>query len=515
MEPSMRRLIVAAGAACLSLTGVVVAQAASGTGAAAGGSGCATGQFSVRNGQVVDPNGNVFVGRGINIGPDQMSQASNLLAQFPGVSFIRLASWYSAPYQVSDYADFASQMAAKGVVVEIEDHTASNGAGNGGGQGVEFTGQILSDELSWYSSLASGLKSNPYVWFGTTNEPSTTNASGQTDYAGLAEWQNQIYKTVRAAGNTSPVMLEPEGWNPDSLNADLPASVYAGMTNTIWDFHYYGWVTNYNADQSVVDQNLKDSVAAVQRIKSADGTMPVLIGEFGDSTTGMSIDGNGSQVIQGVIPSGLGYAAWQWRSGAGDALVDGAGNLTAFGQQVAADIKAHPAGSSAPCSTPTPTASVTPTGTPSPTDSASPTGTVTTTTQPSESTQPSDPGPVSADGTVVTAGSGGAITDAARHRWTIDANGLVDVDGTPDPTTARVTQLAYVGGQVWQENADNLWWAKTGPSDQWSPAYGTSTSPLSGQSPTASSTPTPSLAGPSPSAGPPSTTRRHHRTRHH
>jgi endoglucanase len=89
---------------------------------------------------------------------------------------------------------------------------------------------------------------------------------------------------------------------------------------------------------------------------------------------------------------------------------------------------------------------------------------------------PSDPAP-SANDTVVT-GTNAAITDANGNLWTITAGGKVAVNGTADPTTANVIELAYVNGQVWQENASDLWWAKSLPTDTWGPAFGTSTSPL-------------------------------------
>ena len=50
-----------------------------------------TGQFHVQNGQIIDPNGNVFTARGINIGLEDMGDASQILADFPGLNFIRLA----------------------------------------------------------------------------------------------------------------------------------------------------------------------------------------------------------------------------------------------------------------------------------------------------------------------------------------------------------------------------------------------------------------------------------------
>jgi hypothetical protein len=68
------------------------------------------------------------------------------------------------------------------------------------------------------------------------------------------------------------------------------------------------------------------------------------------------------------------------------------------------------------------------------------------------------------------------IKDHNGNVWSID-NGRVNVNGIDDPTTSRVVALAYVNGQVWQENADKLWWAKTLPTDTWSPAPGTPVAP--------------------------------------
>jgi predicted esterase len=120
----------------------------------------------------------------------------------------------------------------------------------------------------------------------------------------------------------------------------------------------------------------------------------------------------------------------------------------------------------------TPTTTPTPTKTPTPT----PTGT---------------PKPTpSANDTVVKAGTSAAITDAAGNKWTITAGAQVAVNGTTDTTTARVTELAYVGGKIYQENADNLWWSETSPTSGW--VGGTSTSPLPAGVPTSTPTSTPS-----------------------
>jgi hypothetical protein len=82
----------------------------------------------------------------------------------------------------------------------------------------------------------------------------------------------------------------------------------------------------------------------------------------------------------------------------------------------------------------------------------------------------------SADKTVVTDGLK-AIIDTAQNTWSI-VNEQVSVNGHIDPTTRNVIELVYKGGAVWQENTDHLWWMKASPSDQWSPAAGTPTSPV-------------------------------------
>jgi hypothetical protein len=126
-------------------------------------------------------------------------------------------------------------------------------------------------------------------------------------------------------------------------------------------------------------------------------------------------------------------------------------------------------------STPTPTPSPTPTPTATPT----PTPTVTP----------------SANDAVVHAGSAAAITDSSGNAWTITSGGQVAINGAADTTTGNVTELAYVNGEVWQENTGGWWWGKTSPTAAWSPGAGTMTSPLPvtpTPTPTATPTPTPS-----------------------
>ena len=72
----------------------------------------------------------------------------------------------------------------------------------------------------------------------------------------------------------------------------------------------------------------------------------------------------------------------------------------------------------------------------------------------------------SPNNTIVT-GVGASITDASNNVWVIDPGGQITVNGLVDPTTARVDELAYSDGLVWQKNADNSWYSKTSPTATW------------------------------------------------
>lgn len=86
--------------------------------------------------------------------------------------------------------------------------------------------------------------------------------------------------------------------------------------------------------------------------------------------------------------------------------------------------------------------------------------------------------PASADKAVIRAPTDAILVDAAHNLWGIDARAVITVNGIEDATSAGVVELAFVGGLMWQENGNNLWWSKTSPSAAWLPPAGTSTAPL-------------------------------------
>lgn len=246
---------------------------------------------------------------------------------FPGINFFRISVGHDGYHDPSYYQAFITKATAARRVVLLEHHPDG-----GGGQDPAYTGAALAAENAWYASVAKAYADNPYVWFGTFNEPGTQGGS-------VSAWELQTYNAIRGAGNNSIILLEIVGW-PGAWNNSMNPSDFAGMHNTVWDTHFYGWVPRYSTDQATVDQALADEIAGAQQIPSADGTMPAMIAEYGNSTAGDQIDPNGEQTVAAVITAGanekFGSAAWAWLpGGSSDHLQDG-GNLTSpYGQQVA------------------------------------------------------------------------------------------------------------------------------------------------------------------------------------
>lgn len=281
-----------------------------------------TGQFSVQDGNFYDPKGNVFNGQGINVFPGQVD-AATILSTFPGIQTVRVASTLDTdPGQLDA---LVQGLTAQGVVVLIEDHSSAGAAFSPGGNNV-LTGQALTDETNWYAGLAGKYKANPYVWFGTANEPDAPGNPGL-----IAQQQIATYNAIRGTGSNAMVLLEGRGGFTMDF-AKPYAADYAKMTNVGADTHFYGWVPNFSTNQDAIGTSFLNQVGDAQSIQSANGKMPVYVGEFGISTTGSGADANGTQVVQTVLNSGVASAAWAWN--AGDDAVTNGNTVTPFGQQV-------------------------------------------------------------------------------------------------------------------------------------------------------------------------------------
>jgi hypothetical protein len=277
--------VAAASAESASGTSAVPAAAAAETSAScpAVGSG-----FRVTNGAIIGPNG-PYVVRGVNIYAYSMGATNNgasIKATFKGLNFLRyITRPLNAP---GTYDPVVNYLTPLGVVVEFEDHPDGGGA-----QGSVYTGAQLAAESAWYAAMAAHFKNNPYVWLGTYNEPPTEGGS-------LSAWQRATYDAVRSTGNNNPIMLEASGSRPWNLQKALDPSYYATMTNVIWDVHVYPYQNNFNTDPKSITDNINGMIAAAQTIQSADGIVPVIIGEAG-VTMEEGLAPNGYATVEALI----------------------------------------------------------------------------------------------------------------------------------------------------------------------------------------------------------------------
>lgn len=290
------------------------------------GNGVPAGAFKVSQGQIMAPNGQPFIARGLNLYDTLMSEGAEMTSMFIGLNFVRMGIHsYQSP---TAYDSFVSQMTSAGRVVEFENHPDA-----GGGQDSGPPGGIPT-ESAWYAAMAQHFQTNPYVWFGTFNEPKGIPT--------LSAWQQATYTAIRNTGNSNPIIVYSSG-----EAGVLQPSVYANMTNIIWDVHYYG-----GGRTTATDQELAASIATSQSIRSGDGLVPALIGEYGDSQDGSNVDSNAVQAVTSVVNRGAsgqnGSAAWAFNPGGNADRVQNNWQLTSpYGDQVALYIN----NSVQPCST--------------------------------------------------------------------------------------------------------------------------------------------------------------------
>jgi hypothetical protein len=357
--------------------------------------------FSIKNGQVIDPRGNVHVAKGVNVyGWDNtmMSVCSNnasggkivgwpLTTLFPGVNHVRVQAGptsnngtagavYQAP---SLFQTFVTQLtgytlsgstwaptpgATQNIVVEIEDHDNNL-------LQAPYTGAALTTQTNAYATWAAYYATNPYVWFGTQNEMNTGDLTYSTSaFAAMSASHLAIYNAVRGQSNAVlQIMAGAGGSNPGTVGAGAGyvASDYLGMTNIVWELHCYmtgntpdPWGgTYYSGAQGYVAGGTSApntgagggwGIIGAQTLRSADGVVPVIVGEWGPGGDG----GNPGTTeaaplvteIQSVQAQSVGATAWGYYP----AGVDGGNwdlvnagytttpSLTTWGGQVAAII---------------------------------------------------------------------------------------------------------------------------------------------------------------------------------
>lgn len=281
-----------------------------------------SGGFTVSNGRLVDAKGNPFRAKGVNVnytqvwgnGAPDIGRVNRACLQhaFPGINFVRFACWGGALPPVGDAATVAwvSDLTANGIVVLMDLH---------------YTGNAISPydgtASAWFAGWSKQFAGNPMVWWDTQNEPHGS---------GISAMQAGQYNAIRSGGSTSPILLccgDPGG----ELTGQNPAD-YASMHNVAFDMHYYGWMPSNGHPWSEV-------LGELAGYRSADGVIPVLCCETGDSTDGNTRDGNWQQVLASSLGNAAGFACWymNWNSQGADLLLaapfDGSA-LTDYGSLV-------------------------------------------------------------------------------------------------------------------------------------------------------------------------------------
>jgi Ca2+-binding RTX toxin-like protein len=265
--------------------------------------------FSVSGGQILDPNGKPFQARGINTGTIGVNgrdetigimntMASQLTSTFPNINMLRVPIWQNAINQgltAADLAPAVQTLNAAGVVAEFEYHDYP----------TTLDGGALTSVANFYASLASTFNGNAMVWFGSQNEP----GGGPIDTE-----ISTLYNAVRGTGNNTIFMMCMNGgYTTNGLNP----STYTGMHNVVWDHHFYSWEPNglYGLDAGNQAQNaqaLANNISAINNFThSADGTIPIIIGEYGPAA-GNAMDYGGYQTVASAEQSGNGSLAWAW-----------------------------------------------------------------------------------------------------------------------------------------------------------------------------------------------------------
>lgn len=336
--------------------------------------------FSIRNGKIYDPAGNIFIPKGINVGHPDMGNVSQNAANQPltlllaGINHIRLntgmasnsGSAQALPFDMGVYLPFLERMtgytrqsdgswletSTNHIVVELEDH-------DGNSSFFPRTADELAAVVHEYATWGAYLKGNPYAWIGTLNEMDSEDGSySQAAIAAMSDVHKAEYDAVRNTGNTNiiQVMMGVGGSNPSTVgaNAGYKTALYSLMTNITWELHWYPDVMNAADSLANLMGGISTAgggpggsgIIAAQSIQSADGMVPVILGEWGagnGDVSGNSTAGATSAVLS-VQAEGHGSTAWQWVgdgvsqwacTGNGNGQAITAAYLTGWGAQVA------------------------------------------------------------------------------------------------------------------------------------------------------------------------------------
>lgn len=366
--------------------------------------------FTVSGGYAHDPTGAKFqpVGTGV-YDFDASDQIGTLIAiqdgtgfplknLFPGINYLRVfvfptlnntcgttcatGQGFAFP-AVSAYATIAGYCLSAKIACEFEDHSSNGGvwepgiAGNQSGQpSYTPTGVYLASNLAFWASMANQFKNNPYVWFGSFNEPNTGDGSlSKSAIAAIGTYQLAFYNNIRNQGANNIIDLSSSTADPNEgvggPNGGLTVANFSGMTNIIYYFHTYNDSNTAAQIQAALTGNTTSpsdggsgcmvSQVCAQSIQSKDGVVPVIVNEWGPSSDPNPNDTSGQPIataMTNMLPLGLGNAGFLYwdpngsnlynmvNNGGTKGLTIGPGanqyNLTTWGKIVAAVMAANP-----------------------------------------------------------------------------------------------------------------------------------------------------------------------------
>jgi hypothetical protein len=263
----------------------------------------------------------------------------SIRALYPTATSLMLAlgadggGYTSAPSN-ADIVAYVKAANAAGFFVGLSDYVP--------GQPPARSGSDLTNSCNWYAALAEAC-AGLFVFWTTENE-----VTGEID-----AMLSAVYAAIRGAGDNNLILMEVAGGNPGQTGGMSP-STFAPMHTVAFNVHFYPWAfTSGGSSQAGFDAIALGYVNTLSTFAtSADGVMPVVMGEGGNATEGNGgpiddpvIGGNFATVqatlnILGKTPGLSGALFWlhDWEGGGGDAdtlVVVGGGALTQYGQQVA------------------------------------------------------------------------------------------------------------------------------------------------------------------------------------
>ena len=248
--------------------------------------GAGAGDFSVGPNGFVGPNGQPWNFSGLNATvQDALQGYQNVFNDYPKMTAIRLNAVPSQD-SAADIKKVVDEYTAKGIVVELEDHSGNLGA----------------DSTAWYKQMAETFKDNKLVMLETSNEP---NADANT----VAQSQIAQIQAIRSTGYSNPIGLQPVG-GYDQSNIQTVLDAVGGPSQLFVTPHIY----YSGSDPNGAMQYAQDEAAGAK-----GKGMFAVVDEFGSAMDGWHKDQQGDTVNASIIALNkqgtIGAAYWGMDNG--------------------------------------------------------------------------------------------------------------------------------------------------------------------------------------------------------